>query len=205
MLSNHFLRVQGRSMSAAERVELQHLIDEHPDWSRSRVAQELCQRWDWRTPLGQLKTLAARSLLLKLAQRYELRLPPVRAAFRRPPWGLRPPPHPPAARPSPAPLQAALESLQPLQWPLGWRGSLERERARAYLRADHYLGCTRPVGPHLIYLVQDVQQRDWAVHLVGSAAWHCAGRDRSIGWSAAAGVPPRAPRACPGSASTAGF
>jgi hypothetical protein len=42
------------------------------------------------------------------------------------------------------------------------------------------------VGTHLVYLVQDVQQRDLAVHLVGAAAWHCAGRDRYIGWSAAA-------------------
>jgi hypothetical protein len=42
------------------------------------------------------------------------------------------------------------------------------------------------VGTHLIYLVQDVAQRDLAVHLVGAAAWQCAGRDRYIGWSAAA-------------------
>lgn len=185
MLSNPFLRVQGRSLSAAELVELQHLIDEHPDWSRHRVAKELCQRWDWRTPLGQLKTFAARSLLLTLAQRYELRLPSVRAAFRRHPWGLRPAPNQPAVGPMPSPLQASLESLQPLQWHLGWRGSRERERALSYLRAYHYLGCNRPVGTHLIYLVQDARQRDLAVHLVGSAAWHCAGRDRYIGWSAA--------------------
>ena len=37
---------------------------------------------------GRLKTFAARSLLLKLAQRQELRLPPVREAMRRSPWGL---------------------------------------------------------------------------------------------------------------------
>jgi len=182
MLSNHLIRVPGRSLSAAELVELQNLIDEHPDWSRHRVAQELCQRWDWRTPLGQLKTFAARSLLLKLAQGYELRLPPVREAFRRHPWGLRPPPEQPAAPPCLSPLEASLESLRPLQWHLGLRGSLERERALAYLREYHYLGCNRPVGTHLVYLVQDAQQRDLAVHLVGAAAWQCAARDRYIGW-----------------------
>ena len=186
MLFNHFIRAQGRSFSAAELVELQDQIDAHPNWSRYRVAQEVCQRWDWRTPLGQLKTFAARSLLLTLAEDYGLRLPPVRAAFRRHPWGLGPPPHPPAAQPARSPIQGTLESLQPLRWHLGRRGSPERERALAYLRAYHYLGCNRPVGTHLIYLVQDVQQRDLAVHLVGAAAWHCAGRDRYIGWSAGA-------------------
>lgn len=188
MLSNHFIQAQGRSLSAAELVELQELIDEHPKWSRFRVAQELCQRWAWRTVLGQLKTFAARRLLLKLAQDYELRLPPVRSAFRRHPWGLRPPPHPPAAGPALAPIRGSLESLQPLRWHLGLRGSAERERALAHLRAYHYLGCNRPVGTHLIYLVQDVAQRDLAVHLVGAAAWQCAGRDHYIGWSAAARV-----------------
>src|SRR5207302_869658 len=80
------IRVQGRSLSGAELFQLQRLIDEHPAWSRHRVAKELCQRWEWRTPLGQAKTFAARSLLLKLAQRYELRLPPVRESNRRTPW-----------------------------------------------------------------------------------------------------------------------
>jgi hypothetical protein len=72
MIANDCIRAQGRSLSLSELVELQVLIDEHPHWSRHGVAKELCQRWDWRTPAGQLKTFAARSLLLKLAQRYEL-------------------------------------------------------------------------------------------------------------------------------------
>ena len=62
---------------------------------------------------------------------------------------------------------------------------MERERALAYLRQYHYLGCNRPVGTHLLYLVRDAQGRDLAVHLVGAAAWQCAPRDRYIGWSAA--------------------
>ena len=186
MHSHDLIRAQGRRLSAAELVELQELIDAHPKWSRYRVAHELCQRWEWRTALGRLKTFAARSLLLTLAEGYGLRLPPVRTAFRRHPWGLRPPPTPPAAGPGLPPIQGSLESLQPLRWHLGRRGSPERERALAYLRAYHYLGCNRPVGTHLIYLVQEAGQRDLAVHLVGAAAWQCAGRDGYIGWSDAA-------------------
>src|ERR1039458_5945903 len=82
MIANDCIQVQGRRLSGRELAELQVLIEEHPQWSRHGVAKELCQRWDWRTPAGRLKTFAARSLLLKLAQRHELRLPPVRAASR---------------------------------------------------------------------------------------------------------------------------
>ena len=77
MTSRSLIRVQGRTLSGAELAGIQVLIDEHPEWSRHRVAKELCQQWKWRTPVGQLKTFAARSLLLKLAERHQLRLPPV--------------------------------------------------------------------------------------------------------------------------------
>jgi hypothetical protein len=90
MISNNLIRAQGRTLSVDELVAIQILIDVHPDWSRHRVAKELCQRWEWRTALGQLKTFAARSLLLTLAQRHQLRLPPVRQECRRFPWGVRP-------------------------------------------------------------------------------------------------------------------
>jgi hypothetical protein len=192
MIANDCIRVQGRRLSGRELTELQVLIDEHPGWSRHGVAKELCQRWDWRTAGGRLKTFAARSLLLKLAQRHELRLPPVRAAMRRSAWGLGRP-EPRRAAPSLPPLlEASLSSLQPLEWQLGGHGSQERARALVYLRHYHYLGCNRPVGAHLLYLVRDAQERDLAVHLVGAAAWQCAPRDGYIGWSAAeraAGLP----------------
>lgn len=187
MISNNRIRAQGRTLSAGELVALQNLIDEHPDWSRHRVAKELCQRWEWRTPVGKLKTFAARSLLLKLAERRQVELPPVRPECRRVPWGLRrleartPAPCPPAES-----IESNLASLQPLQWEVAAHGSSERERALAWLREYHYLGCNRPVGAHLLYLVRDAQQRDLAVHLIGAAAWQGAARDRYIGWSATA-------------------
>jgi hypothetical protein len=182
---NDIIRVQGRCLTRAELLELQNRIDRHPDWSRHRIARELCERWAWRTTLGRLKTFAARSLLLTLEARQGLRLPAVRVAFRRAPWGLRPS-APPAPDSAPEPIVTALGRLQPLQWRLAGHGAPERARALAHLRTYHYLGCDRPVGTHLLYLVQDAAGRDLAVHLVGAAAWQCAARDRAIGWSAAA-------------------
>jgi len=184
MIADDIIRVQGRSLSWAQVGEIQSLVDEHPEWSRHRLSQELCKRWRWQTPSGLLKTFAARSLLLKLAQKYELRLPAVREAYRREPWGLGPLHRSGGELPPSLPIDQALDVLQPLRWQIAARGSLEHGRALGYLRHYHYLSCNRPVGSHLIYLVQDTQQRDLAVHLVGAAAWQCAPRDRYLGWNA---------------------
>jgi hypothetical protein len=181
---NQVIRVQGRALFLWEVSDIQHLIDQHPQWSRHQVAKELCERWDWRTPLGQLKTFAARSLLLKLEQRQQLRLPPLQVQQRRRPWGLSS--NSVVALPPACAVEGPLERLGPLLWHLCAYGTPGRERALGYLRQYHYLGCTRPVGTHLLYLVQDGQSRDLAVHLVGAAAWQCAARDEYIGWSAPA-------------------
>ncbi|MCX6929498.1 MAG: hypothetical protein NT154_40725, partial [Verrucomicrobia bacterium] len=88
----------------------------------------------------------------------------------------------------------------PLEWQIGEHGSPERERALGYLRQWHYLGCNRPVGTHLVYVVRDAQGRDLAVHLVGprlGSARH--------GIAISAGVRPSALRACTGSAITVVF
>ena len=69
---------QGRSISTAELDWLRHAVAIHSDWSRKRLARELCQRWQWRTAQGRLKDFAARSLLLKLQTRGLVVLPPLR-------------------------------------------------------------------------------------------------------------------------------
>ena len=184
MIRTDLIRAQGRILSGLEVQGIQDLINEHPNWSRHRLAKELCGRWQWVTPRGRLKTFAARSFLMTLAQRGLLRLPAVRAQYRVGPWGLGA--AEPAAGPLPPPppeITAALADLQPLRWILAPYGSSARQEALSYLRNYHYLGCNRPVGVHLLYQVQDRRGRDLAVHLLGAAAWHCAPRDQFIGWN----------------------
>lgn len=184
MICQNLIHVQGRTLHPPQLAELQNLISEHPDWSRHRLAKEICEQWQWQTLGGQLKTFAARSLLLTLEQRSLLTLPPVRVAYRSCPWGLRPSAGV-VLEPAP-PIHESLGGLQPLQWELGLRGTPLWERALGFLRQHHYLGCNRTVGTHLLYLVKDARKRDLAVHLVGAAAWQCAARDGYIGWSQAA-------------------
>jgi hypothetical protein len=184
MDTHSVIRCQGRTLSSAELVSVRELIDTHPTWSRHRVCLELCEQWDWRTPYGRPKTYAARELLLKLEKRVGLRLPPAQTQMRRRPWGI-PKELPSLAAPS-EPVKQGLQELKPLTWELTDYGTDSRLRALSYLRQFHYLGCRRPVGSHLLYLVKDQFGRDLAVHLIGAAAWQCADRDRFIGWSSGA-------------------
>ncbi|MEN9600754.1 MAG: hypothetical protein RIS56_360, partial [Verrucomicrobiota bacterium] len=54
------LVVQGRRMGSEEVAWLGGWIEEHPEWSRKRIAKELCQHWGWVDARGRLKDFAAR-------------------------------------------------------------------------------------------------------------------------------------------------
>jgi hypothetical protein len=176
------LLCQGRSLEATELDWLRSALAAHPDWSRKRLARELCQRWQWRTAQGQLKDFAARSLLLKLQARGLLSLPPLREQYRTRRWELPPPSDCPAA--IGVGIERPLAGVQPLQWSLALAGSWAAARVHQHLRRHHYLGL-RVVGENLKYLVQSAAGEDLACLLFGAAAWQSAARDRFIGWSAA--------------------
>lgn len=60
------MTVQGRELSEADVSRISSLLSAHPEWTRRRLSIELCKRWDWRNPAGQLKDMSCRNLLLKL-------------------------------------------------------------------------------------------------------------------------------------------
>ncbi len=70
--------MQGRQLSGADIGLIRGLLDEHPDWGRSRLSVEICERWAWRNAQGRPKDMAARTLLLKLERAGHIRLPPRR-------------------------------------------------------------------------------------------------------------------------------
>ena len=67
--------VQGRKISRVEIAAIEALIEAHPLWSRWRLSRVLAQGWQWYTASGQLKDMAARTLLLKLHHRGLIHLP----------------------------------------------------------------------------------------------------------------------------------
>jgi hypothetical protein len=68
--------IQGRYVTAGDIGLIRGLLKNNPDWNRSRLSRDLCERWDWRNGKGRLKDMAARTLLLKLERLGEIRLPP---------------------------------------------------------------------------------------------------------------------------------
>jgi hypothetical protein len=175
------LILQGRAIGAAELQQVQQLVASRPEWSRYRLSRELCALWNWRAPNGLLKDMAARTLLLKLAQRGHVSLPPKRRSSpnRMLHKKLRPVAH------ASQPITDPLAQLRPLQV----RELSQCPEALALyewlLHQYHYLSYASAVGLNLKYLVCDCQGRPLSCLLFGSAAWKCEARDRFIGWNPA--------------------
>lgn len=173
--------IQGRPIRRVEIAEIQALIADNPQWCRRRLSVVLAERWQWFAPSGQLKDMAARTLLLKLQDRGLIVLP----ERRRPPPVRRPPCGPDLFEALlPDPLVADLASLRPLQIQVVSPKRPDYDRFRRHLAQHHYLGYGGPIGENLGYLIRSRAGVDLACLLFGAAAWQCAPRDRWIGWSA---------------------
>jgi hypothetical protein len=178
-------RLQGRWIGPQELAQIRGLLAEHPDWTRYRLSRHLATLWDWRNPAGQLKDMAARTLLLKLERRGWIALPACRRAS---PNRMRHKPSPRLAQPvSQEPITESLAALQPLLLNEVSPPSDLARRAlfEGLLQTYHYLGHRSPVGENLQYLVEDRSGRALGCVLFGAAAWQCKARDRHIGWDAA--------------------
>jgi hypothetical protein len=178
--------IRGRQIEGADLALIEGWILAHPDWSRRRLSLELAQHWGWRTPTGQLKDIAARDLLNRLADRGLIALPArqrrggrqaVRAAAIEEQGQLQ-------LAPTPATIAPPLAELLPLSWHQARAGESQRALIARYLKKHHYLGYPDPLG-HLHYLVRDRWGRDVACLLFGPAAWKAAARDQVLGWSPA--------------------
>ena len=173
--------IQGRPISGEHVAEIRRLIEAHPGWSRRRISEALAQHWEWRNAAGQLKDMAARTLLVKLHQRELIRLPERRRQPAR---------RTPRLGPDlfdtliPQGLVADLSSLRPLEIRLVAPKEPDYHLFQRYLVQHHYLSYGGPVGENLGYLVRSGAGVDLACVLFGAAAWKCAARDRWIGWSA---------------------
>lgn len=174
--------IQGRPIGPAELDLVRSLLAENPPLSRYGLSRKLCALWNWRDPKGQLKDMAARSLLLKLEQRGLIRLP----AKRRPSPNRMRLKRVRAVDHASEGIAGALADLAPLEVRELSQSPLDQPLFEWLLHRYHYLSYSTPVGLNLKYLVVDRRGRPLSCLLFGSAAWQCAARDRFIGWSAAA-------------------
>lgn len=176
------LIVQGRRLDGPELESLRQWLSEHPDWSRWRLSRELATRWQWRNGTGQLKDMAARTLLVKLHQRGLIALP---ARRQIPTNRMRcASAHPVQTAEEPAPIECSWKELDGLQVREVSREPAGRAWIKRMLSQFHYLGFGGTVGQNVQYVVHDAQDRAVACLVFGAAAWKCQTRDQFIGWSA---------------------
>jgi hypothetical protein len=176
-------RLQGRPFGPKQLAQVQSLLNDHRQWSRYRLSRELAELWNWRTAQGQLKDMAARTLLLKMEEQGWIWLPerrtksPTRSGQPRRADG-------PALDQSL--IECALEQLTPLRLQEVSQADQPVERAQLESSLDryHYLGYRSRVGQNLQYWVCDRRERPLGCVVFGAAAWQCAVRDQWIGWSA---------------------
>lgn len=176
------LCVQGRELLAADLRWLKGLIDSHPDWNRSRLSRHIATEWNWRNEAGQLKDIAARTLLRKLEGRGLLVLP---ARQTSPPHSARAKRVIEPVLHATDPITASLAEVGPVRL-AGVEDRATRALFAHLLHAYHYLSYSRPVGENLGFVIEDRWQRPLGCLLFGAAAWKVAARDRFIGWDRAA-------------------
>jgi len=172
---------RGRTFSGEDIRFIRELIRQHPQASRRRLSQLLCEAWDWRQANGALRDMVCRSMMLVLHRAGHIELPAKRFS----------PPNPLGKRRKPATdilldqisIPGPLRALMPIEIRQVRRTSLE-SLFNSLIERDHYLGYTHPVGEHLKYMIFS---HDRPVACLGwsSAPWHMGPRDRFIGWSPA--------------------
>jgi len=172
---------RGRTISSKDIGSIRELILEHPQASRRRLSQLLCEVWDWRQANGALRDMVCRGMMLMLHRAGHIELPARKSS----------PPNPLGKRCKPAtdilldqsPISGPLLALMPLEIRQVRRTSQE-SLFNSLIERDHYLGYTQPVGEHLKYMVFS-HDRPVACLVWSSAPWHMGPRDRFIGWSPA--------------------
>ena len=171
------ITVQGRQLHADDIELIRRLIADHPDWHRSRLSQEVCRLWNWRTNKGLLKDMACRSMLRKLEHRQLVVLPPARHSGHRARRILD-------IAHSCDPIESSLSQLRPIETiMIAGRGDTDN-LFHCLMDRYHYLGCRGHVGEHIKYMLFDRHRQPLACLLFGSAAWKTTARDQFIGWSA---------------------
>jgi len=183
--------IQGRFIGEAEIAQVRGVITENGQWSRRRISEHLAEIWEWRSASGQLKDMAARTLLLKLEERGWITLP---ARRRDPSNRMKGKAKMPGeltgelfAGEDIAEVCRAVPELLPLCIEEISRGKQAGKQAvfSGLLERHHYLSHRGTVGENMQYFVSDRQGNPLACVLFGAAAWQCRARDEHIGWDAA--------------------
>lgn len=156
--------------------QINNIIEENPDWGRTRISKYLCELWDWRLPNGQLKDISCRDMLRALDKSGKILLP---ALIREPMSNISR--NTEQMEHDTTAIACGLSQLQPLSVNIV-EGVERLAEFKSLLAQYHYLSFNRTVGENMKYIVRSNSGAMLACLLFGSAAWSCRDRDAYIGW-----------------------
>jgi hypothetical protein len=173
--------VGGRVFTGEVIAQIHRAVEEHPDWARCRLAQEVCDWLDWRGPNGRRKEMSCRKALLKLSRQGLITLPAAKRkiCFRgRSVQDVK--------LDVPPSLEVDLNEIKKLELVLVQPGEEQLSAQwNKLLSVHHPLGYRPLAGAQLRYLIRSEHGYLGALGF-RSAAFRSKARERWIGWSDAA-------------------
>lgn len=170
------VRCRGRELGPSQIAQIRGLIRSHPGATRRELAFQLCRKWNWRRPNGELSLRACRDLLLRLAERGHIKLPRPRNTTSR---GRSDRPRGHLWEPVPEDVRGDDLRLNEVLVRLLERGELPRWREA--MARFHYLGDGEIVGETLRYVAES-EGRWLALLGWGAAALKSRHREAYVGW-----------------------
>lgn len=172
------LRHQGHAITQAQVQSILEIIAAHPEASRRRLSEIVCEALSWRQENGALKAMWCRGVMLALHRAGHIVLPPVRRII----------PNPLVNRIEPQPVEVdrtelccSLRGLEPIHI-LPVKRSPQEKLFNYVMASEHYLGYVRPIGENLKFIAF-AGLRPVALFAWSSAPRHLGPRDKYIGWS----------------------
>src|SRR5487761_2520016 len=147
-----------------------------PALSRSRLAEEVCARLDWRDATGRPRTMACRKQLLALHRQGAIELPPPRRpppTLRAPPSGLDPPPR----------IAGTLGDMGRISLRPVTGNTPDSQTWHAMMAEHHPLGHGRLCGAQCRYLIHSERHGLLGGLAVSAPACRLNARDAWLGWS----------------------
>jgi hypothetical protein len=172
------LRYQGQAVTQAEVQDIRQIIAAHPQASRRRLSELVCEALNWRQENGAPRTMKCRSVMIALDEGGQIELPPVRFTPVNPLATRRPPQPVDVDR---SPVVGSVADVGRMDF-FQVRGSAQEKEFNWMMESEHYLRYVHPIGEHLKFMVYAGMQ-PIALFAWSSAPRHLGPRDRYIGWS----------------------
>ncbi len=165
----------GRDFTPKELKRIRFLIEQNPEFNRTRLSVEVCQMFQWLKPDGKVKDMSCRVAMLRMEKDGLIQLPPS-TRTKKPVRKIE--------------FTSATEPQNPVTCPVNQLPKLQLQMVtkatsalwNEYIERYHYLGHSPLPGAQLRYFITAGKQIV-ALTGFGAAAWQTAPRDQFIGWN----------------------